>query len=496
MDEKLIKDAEDSLLFTNYALQLTIPSVLEHGETFDLRIRAIGPDSLPTEDFKKTIFFGRSPGIAGLPKSFAFSPDDKGFIVISNLEAVGPDYAYVVVTPEGSPMPICSNPAWVMHNPPYRVFWGDLHVHTTYSNCSAWACKDPEFCYAYARDVACLDFCAAADHLRGIASEERRWSRLQELVRLHDDPDRFVPFLAFESSHKTGFGGDNNIYYLGSDAPYFWLDRKDMRGTTPEITLRQLWDFLDATGEDYFTVPHHTGRASKYRSFAESVYDPKREPVFEIYSGWGSSECRWNRFPLSAGNSDEPCYFVDALKAGCRYGVIASSDDHCTLPGGEHVSSGSAGSKRLSNHVHSGLAAVRAPDLSRESLWNAVMSRNCYGTTLARVLLDLTIGDIEMGQEAQISETNSLRKIRHIRVKVMSTEPAYTDVVLVRNGEDIAKRRWEKENPEIVFEDTDKLDDIVVRDAQFHPSPFVVYYVRVENRFDQTQWSSPIWLDL
>lgn len=496
MDPRIIDGAQDALLWTTWRLQLTIPSILATGEEFALRITALGPDGLPSGGFPREIVFEASPGIEGLPESVRFLLADGGQIVLESLRGVGPGHAFVVAQPEGCPSEVYSNPAWVVDEPPYRIYWGDLHVHTTYSNCSAWACKDPEFCYAYARDATHLDFAAPADHLRGIASEEGRWARLQELVRLYDEPGSFVPFLGFESSHKTGFGGDNNAYFLESDAPYFWLKREDMRGTSPEVSLQQLWDFLDSTGRDYFTAPHHTGRSGKYRSFGDPVYDPEREPVFEIFSMWGSSESRWNRFPLYAGNSDEPCYFQDALRAGCRYGVIASSDDHRTLPGGEGKARQALGFNNLATYVHHGLAGVRAQELTRESLWEALRARSCYATTQARVLLDVQIGDVSMGQEGSVEKSDLLHQRREVRVKALTTEPARIDVVLVRNGEEVQREQWDPDAPEFVFEDTAPLDDIAIRDARFHPEPFVVYYVRLENQFNQTQWSSPIWLDL
>ncbi len=186
---------------------------------------------------------------------------------------------------------LVSNPAWVFRAPPYRVFWGDLHVHTRFSNCHAWRCLDPEWCYQYAREVALLDFVAPADHLRGIASDAVRWPRLQELARRCNRPREFVTFLAFESSHAQGFGGDNNVYFADDDAPYFWLERDDMRGYAPKVHLQQLWQQMDATGKEYFTVPHHTGRAAKYRAWNEAYYDAAREPLFEIYSSWVRRRC-------------------------------------------------------------------------------------------------------------------------------------------------------------------------------------------------------------
>lgn len=497
MDTGVVEGAGEAVFWTNWRLQLTLPSVLATGEVFSLRITAFAPDGLPSGEFDREVAFEESPGIEGLPKSVHLSPTGGGHLTIDDLRAIGPTHASVVARPEGCPAAVVSNPAWVLQDPPYRIYWGDLHVHTTYSNCNAWACKDPEFCYTYARDAAHLDFAAAADHLRGIASDKGRWPRLQELVRLYDSPREFVPFLAFESSHQTGFGGDMNAYFLGPDAPYFWLDREDMRGIGPEVSLSELWDYLDATGKDYFTVPHHTGRAAKYRSFADPVYDAEREPLFEIYSAWGSSESRHTRFPLSAGNSDKPSYFQDALKAGCRYGVIASSDSHTTLPGGEAKNwSAPGGAKRLAGYIHQGLAAVCAADLSRESLWRALNSRRCFGTTFARTLLDVRLGDLAMGQEALVSGKDRLWRERKVQVRALAIDVGQLDVVLLRNGEEIARQPWSSEQSEVVFEDSTELDRVAIRDALFHPDPFVVYYVRLENGRHETQWSSPIWLDL
>jgi hypothetical protein len=270
-----------------------------------------------------------------------------------------------------------------------------------------------------------------------------------------------------------------------------------MRGAGPAVTLRELWKFLDSTGKEYFTAPHHTGRAGKYRSYADPVYDAEREPLFEVFSAWGSSEGGRSRFPLQGGNTDEPSYFRDALRAGCRYGVIASSDDHCTLPGGEaKVWSPPAGPKSLGGYVHRGLAAVRAKGLTREALWEALRSRGCYGTTFARTLLDFRVGDVPMGKEAPVGRRDPLRGRREMRVRALCAEGGPLTAVLVRNGEEVARRRGEPGHPEIVFEDVEALDDVALRDAQFHPDPFVVYYVRLETPSDETQWSSPVWLDL
>ncbi|MHC4914125.1 MAG: hypothetical protein ACYTGB_01430 [Planctomycetota bacterium] len=496
MDPSIIGRNRLAIDLTTWRLLLTVPSVLAEGETFTLRATAFSPDGMPDAGFPLEIRFEDPVGVEGLPEELRFDPSLGGHAEVSGLKAVGPDRALIRARPKGSPQPLAANPAWVFPEPPYRVYWGDLHVHTTHSNCIQWACKDPQFCMEFARAAAHLDFCAAADHLRGLGSDPSRWSEQQRLVRELDSAGSFVPLLAFESSHKTGFGGDINAYFLGSEAPFFWLDREDMRGNQPEVSLRQLWDFLDGTGEKYFTVPHHTGRSGKYRSYDDPDYDAEREPLFEVYSGWGSSERRRTRFPLHAGNTDRPAYFVDALKAGCRYGAIASSDDHTTTPGGE---SGSwtlpAGRKGISGYRNQGLAAVFAPDLSRESLWKSLTARRCYGTTLARTLLDVRIGDLSMGESALLGADDPLRKSRRVRVRALSADGRCT-VTLVRNGVDVAAAPLRAETGEVAFEGQEPLEKVALRGARHYPGAFAVYYVRLEDSLGQTQWSSPIWLDL
>lgn len=502
MDPDVLAAGREAARLATRRLQLTIPSVLAAGEEFDLRIAVFAPDFLPDDDFDAEIVFGGSAGVEKLPRSVRLAKGSGGMAAVEGLRAAGAGAAVVRGDVAGTIAKVQSNPAWVFDEPPFRVYWGDLHVHSTYSNCHAWACRDPRFAYEFARGPAHLDFAAVADHLRGITSEPDRWDRLRELARAYDEPGRFVPFLAFESSHRRGFGGDNNAYYRGFDGPYFWVDRQDMRGNNPAVPLEELWRFLDGTGEACFTAPHHTGRAGKYRSFGDAVYDAQREPLFEVYSAWGSSEMRHSRFPLSGGNTDEPAYFVDALQAGCRYGVIASSDDHTTLPGGEsrNWNTPLAG-QGLNGYHHMGLAAVRADELTRASLWQAMVARSTFGTTFARTLVDVRLGELAMGQEARVGRRDALRKRRRIDVGLLPARHGEVHVVLMRNGEEFQRQTLPGDRPPqaveaVAFTDADDLDAVAIREAPFHPAPFVVYYVRVEMPSLQTQWTSPIWLDL
>lgn len=504
MDKNLLLEARKVARVINWRMQLRIPSILARDETFSLRIQVVAADGLPVESVPNRLTFEESVGIAGLPSSFQFEPGTSS-ARIDRLRAVGSEVAVVrarVETPETpwiNPV-VPSNPAWVFKEPPYRLYWGDLHVHTSYSNCHAWRCLDPEWCYQYAREVTMLDFAAAADHLRGIAAEDQRWPRLQELARKYNLPGEFVALLAYESSHAQWFGGDNNVYFADDDAPYFWLDREDMRGTKPAVPLEELWNQMDASGKRYFTVPHHTGRAGKYRSWNEPYHDPVREPLFEIYSSWGSSEVRCSRMPISGGNNDDASYFTDALRAGARFGVIASSDDHATLPGSvHHFRTEPFRVPMINGHAHKGLAAVRAAELTRPALFDSLRRRNCYATTHIQSLVDMRLGEASMGEE--IPADAGLRQKREIKLYLTLQDAKTATVTLMRNGDTLESRQLRgpqltEQINEVVFTDTEPLDKIALRDCRYRAEPFVVYYARIEDSNGAHQWTSPIWIDM
>lgn len=504
MNSEMMDIARTVTGLTGARVQIAIPSIMAEGETFTARVSITGRDGLPAYTFPHSFHFEGSVGIEGLPETFAFDPSCSSGEV-GPLTAIGPDTAMIHARLEGPVIQdqsavLTSNPAWIFKSPEHRVFWGDIHVHTKFSNCHAWRCLAPEWCYEYARDVTLLDFVAPADHLRGIASDPKRWPKLQELARIHNRPGESVTFLAFESSHAQGYGGDNNVYYLDDDSPYFWVDREDMHGIAPKVHLQDLWRQLDDNAKPYFTAPHHTGRSGKFRSWDEDYYDHAHEPLFEIYSSWGSSEMRWSRFPMSGGNNDACSYFVDALKAGTRFGVIASSDDHATLPGSfNHFRVEPFSVPSMNGYGQKGLAAVRTPELTRESLFNSMLRRDTYATTHARSLVDMGIGDASMGQE--IGADGSLRARREIRVRLTLDGASSAKVVLMRNGEplrtqSLAGPELKTSVNEIVFEDSEALGDVALRDTKFHPEPFVVYYARIEDGAGGHQWTSPIWIDL
>ncbi|MFO8007887.1 MAG: DUF3604 domain-containing protein [Candidatus Brocadiia bacterium] len=477
----------------SHFLHLIAPSVVRPGESFALRAVMMDAAGMPAEDWTGRAALRPSGEALRTPAVLEFTPRARGAVCLEGLVAEEPGGYFIEAEPEGCPgrSPRSNAIQARTHGP--RLFWGDIHAHTTVSNCHADLCKDPEFGYWYGRDVALLDFCAAADHLRGIHRREGNWQIIKDAAREHHAPGEFVTFLAFESSHASGCGGDNNVYYNADDADHFWVDREDMKGTQPKVTLRELWDWLDARGVPYITVPHHTARAAKYRDFAEDgFYNPARETVLEVFSWWGSSESRHDDLFLKGGKADCRAHWTDALELGYRYGVIGSSDTHHTMPGTPYpVNAENYGYAQMRLNCQ-GLAAVYADELERNALFGALEQRRCYATTFWRPVIEFEVSGAEMGREVRADE--GLRNARHARAEVATPDGA--TLTLLRNNQPIARQRLDAGLASFSFTDEQPLEPLCLDDKAGDGPPFVFYFLKLEPRSGQVAWSSPVWVTM
>ncbi|MCA9014684.1 MAG: DUF3604 domain-containing protein, partial [Planctomycetaceae bacterium] len=85
------------------------------------------------------------------------------------------------------------------------------------------------------------------------------------------------------------------------------------------------------------------------------------------------------------------------LNQGYRLGVVASTDDHLGHPGG----------------YREGLAAIKATELTREALFDAIRNRRTYAVTGDRIELDFFLNDQMMGQELEYTRQRRLKV--HVR---------------------------------------------------------------------------------
>lgn len=361
-----------------------------------------------------------------------------------------------------------SNPSLPVSDPNhFQLYWGDLHVMTKISA----GLGSPGSALEYARDKSHLDFCAVTD---GDAADgyytDDEWEETRQAVRELYEPGQFVTILASEY-HERRVAGDKNVYYPDDDARLIrW---SDLEGHQPQA----LWKALEGTRA--LTVPHHTVSGSGGLRPWEH-HHPEFQRLVEIYSIWGNSECEGCRRPNYWRNNFQNSV-QNGLAKGYRMGIIASGDSHDGL-------AGNSSWMRVRKGWRNGLAALWASELTRESVFDALWSRHCYGTSGERIILLFTLNGARMGEELS-SERD--RAERRLRIRVLGTAPV-SRIVIVRNSEEAHVREGTSDDEDFEWVDDEEFNRVSM--ADYGGKPFIYYYVRVEQAGGELAWSSPIWI--
>ncbi len=369
-----------------------------------------------------------------------------------------------------------SNPAPRLPDSSVRIYFGDIHCHTTLSD----GMGSLEDLYTYARDVQRLDFASATDHeshFYGYSLAPEMWPLVREAAQRHYDPGHFVTLLGYEwtAASRKAISGHHNVYYRDTDGPFFTYSNPTTN------SLKKLLKALRDLGRPVLVIPHHpvacksaAGMPAPSLTVAWSVNDPQIIRLAEIYSKWGCSEEVPPTFrPLH--NSAEGHAVRDALDKGYRLGFTAGSDDHTAMPGSLHVQGG-----RNLRYPNSGLVAVYAPELTREAIFDALYQRRCYATSGPRIVLDFSVNGHTMGQEITADNASDTRRIEGIAIGTAAVQSAE----IVSSG----RVHWTipgNGSRELSFEleDTARLTEPMY------------YYVRIIQADGERAWSSPIWVD-
>ena len=140
-----------------------------------------------------------------------------------------------------------------------------------------------------------------------------------------------------------------------------------------------------------------------------------------------------------------------------------------------------------------GLTAVFAPRLTRETVYDALWQRACYGTTGARIILYTDIGGLPMGQMQSLTPADELIYEREIRLHAIGTN-AIERAEVIRNGQVVHTFVGDGMAMEAAWVDTTPLPMIALADAA--GQRFVFYYIRTRQRDGHWAWGSPVWFDL
>lgn len=308
----------------------------------------------------------------------------------------------------------------------------------------------------------------------------------------HYAPGKFVPFIGYEWSSRLF--GHRNVIFKG-DKGVLARRHKDAKPYEPPYAMEerngfeQLCKKLKDFDGDAMLLPHHPSMTSM-GAFDWSVFDSTLEAAAEIYSLWGSSECKGAPARSRINDQRSGSYYQDALARGYCLGVIGSGEAGDGHPGNTQWRRNYADKAGLAMTPYGGgLAAVWAPELTRESLFDAIKARRCYGTTNARIGLKFKANDKWMGERIKVSQKQLKTGLAvHLDIQVKA-ESRIEGIYIWRNGRVVKYINGYAEQMHSEYDEVLKTKDCLTADGNL----FAYYYVRTNQAEGHMAWSSPVW---
>ncbi len=223
---------------------------------------------------------------------------------------------------------------------PLKLFFADLHSHTSYSDGALL----PADAHAYARNVAELDVFSLTDHLEGV--DDAEWLDSREVAWDANEDGTFVAIPGLEWT-KPAPRGHTCIF---DPRTRHWPDDLD--------------EFYQAAADEGVVVKfNHPGDGS------------------EVFGGMAYSEVGDQAVQLMEVRSDvELQALVRALNNGWHIAPEGSDDTHSPNWGNCGTWTG-----------------ILAPGLSKRNVLDALANRRCYSTRDRNCRLSFTVNDAQMG---------------------------------------------------------------------------------------------------
>ncbi len=508
-----------------------LPSEATVGEAVSATVQAWDQCERLIEDIDAAFRLDATDPAARLPDRVRFPPRNGGLQTVPGLTFETPGIHYLTLEHVESGERFVSNPVRVTEDDPeLRTYWGDIHLHSNLSD----GCGSPADHYRFGREVMDLDVVAVTDHdtmgffippsLQRRRMRRTYFDRLKATAHEFHDPGEYVTLFGYEWTKQPNVGGHINVYFDGVDGAELY-DSMDERSDTYEKLFERVRTFNDRGDVEAIAVPHHTAEATFPFDFSAIDYADDIAPLVEVYSQWGSSERPardGNRHPvlMGQGEAGEPGHYAqDAFALGNRVGLMASADFHGPRPGhsllhvDSHVPSLSEWRRgglgwgliwRIWNEPSyaGGLTAFRAPELTRDAVFDSLRNRRVYGTSQPhRILTDFAVNGVSVGERDSTVTVDAVDAARRIEVEVAGTAPL-ARVTVVKNNE-----------PWFVHEGTDDAsadvdantlettvtDDTSVTGVSFDEdrrSDADVYYLRVRQADGGMAWAGPLWVEV
>ncbi|MFO8020493.1 MAG: hypothetical protein R6U96_17860 [Promethearchaeia archaeon] len=381
--------------------------------------------TLNTEDAK----FSSNFFWAGIFPAYQFKGADNGKKDFS-MNISTPGVHYIKATDKEKNEAFLSNPL-IVHkegSDAKRLYWGDIHGHSYYSDGSGTSTEN----YKFARDVALLDFAALSDHSEMFPQfgREPLFNTFQEYIETTNSFNKdnefatlvaleWTPLLPQQRSYLSN--QHTNLYFSGDDMPFF--------STFNQFTPYELYEYIEEnTNDDFIGWTHHVLRSDYGSDFA--FYNESINKMTEIFSVHGCGEFSdndLNIYPTRHSFEEETRgYSVnDALRMGRKFGIMASSDGHDGRLGHPIVHTEARGAAHLHPFSISGykfgaypggLTGLYTSELDRTHVFNALKSRSAYATNwINRHYMNFSINGQPVGvndSTVQVANENSTRILK------------------------------------------------------------------------------------
>ncbi len=346
----------------------------------------------------------------------------------------------------------------------FNVYYGDIHVHTAYSDGSG---SFDEVFNLY-RNVYRVDFIAITEHdaMGGTHYSPGAWAYLKALNEIYYRPGEFVTINAYEWTHSTWMGrqdstvrtGHKNVYFKGGEeSPLF-----SHRGTVA-FNAETLFETLRS--HDAIAIPHHP----PWGGITWDDHDPEIQTNYEIVSIHGASEYMGN-LPIPHRGGMPGSFAQNGLANGHVFGFVGGSDTHGLY---YHSDDG-----WREDPYKGGLTGVLLNgSLTRENVWDALKNRRNYATSGEKYFLNFSVNGAPMGSEITVDEPPAI----HFEARSLNILYCY----IIRNNEElfitgsIGAGRFGYRG---------------LKDETIEPG-MNYYYLRVVYKDGTVAWSSPIWVN-
>jgi len=343
------------------------PSTVVAGQAFRLLVKAQDAWGNPASSYRGTVEIA-ARGVEIPVERCTFAADDGGVHWIDGCRCLSLGVHRIHVAEVAGPLRAQSNPmVCVAEAGPYALYWGDPHGGQL-----EMATKIPDF-FRYARDIAGIDFCGYQPNGHRVSTAD--WTIQQQAEREFYEPGQFVTLPGFEWSGEPRDGGHHNVYFRRHDQPIRRSCHLPNIADQPDhdtdllhiLNVYQAYRFTDTV-----ITPHVGGGRADL-----SYHDPTLEPAIEVTSTHGTFE--W--------------FLRDALKRGYKVGFIGGSDGYTGRPGAEFPG------HQERRYAKGGYTGLYANELTVEGILAALKARRGYGTTGARIYINVNGDGHVMGEE-------------------------------------------------------------------------------------------------